>query len=227
MVSDVPIVSRLTAAGLTAACLALLGTAGCGEVGEASAAPLSRDSLITETAGQLATGSGLTYSAKYQVTGGEIATVHRAQQPFRASYVYPGGRLIATSTVTVRCAGSTCESTAADPAAAASLDTGPLISAEAVQAMLATAALDPVVETAQHDTTIAGRHATCLSLSGVDGAAADAFDLCVTNEGALASFTATIAGKRIDQALTAYREDVPDDAFQVPPTARLIDKSTK
>lgn len=222
-----PIVSRLTAAGLTAACLALLGTAGCGEVDEASAAPLSRGSLITETAGQLAAGAGLTYSAKYQVTGGEIATVHRTQQPPRASYVYPGGRLITTSTVTVRCAATTCESTPADPVAAASLDDGPLISAEAVQAMLATAALDPVVETTPHDTTIAGRHATCLSLSDVDGAPARAFDLCVTNEGALASFTATINGKRIDQALTSYHEDVPDDAFQVPANAKLIDKSAK
>ncbi|MBL7256908.1 hypothetical protein [Paractinoplanes lichenicola] len=222
-----PTVTRLTAAGLTAACVALLGTAGCGDLDEASAAPLSRESLITETAGQLAAGAALTYSAKYQVAGGELATVNRAQRPLRASYVYPGGRLIVTSTVTIKCTASTCESDTADPAAAATLDNGPLISAEAVQAMLATAALDPVVETTQHDTTIAGRHATCLSLSGVDNTPADEFDLCVTNEGTLASFTATIDGVRIDQALTSLREDLPDDAFLVPTNAKMIDKSTK
>ncbi|MBB4695207.1 hypothetical protein [Paractinoplanes abujensis] len=221
-----PTVTRLTA-GLTAAGLALLGAAGCGDLDEANAAPLSRESLITEAAGQLAAGSALTYSAKYQVAGGEVATVNRAQRPLRASYVYPGGRLIVTSTVTIRCSTSTCESRTADPAAATALDDGPLISAEAVQAMLATAALDPVVETTPHDTTIAGRHATCLSLAGVDETPSREFDLCVTNEGALASFTATINGKRIDQALTSYRDDLPDDAFLVPTGIKLIDKSAE
>ncbi|MBM2623510.1 hypothetical protein JIG36_49255 [Actinoplanes sp. LDG1-06] len=222
-----PTVTRLTAAAVSAVCLALFGAAGCGETGEASAAPLSRDDLITETATQLAAGAALAYSAKYQIAGGDTAMVNRAQRPLRAEWVYPGGRLIVTSTVTITCRQSKCESTAADPAAAATLDEGPLVSAEAVQAMLATAALDPTVETAQHDTTIAGRHATCLTLSGVDGTPARSFDLCVTNEGVLASFTATVDGTRIDQALTSYREDLPDDAFLIPPGAELIDKSTK
>ena len=222
-----PTVTRLTIAGLAAACVALLGTSGCGDIDEASASPLSRDDLITETANQLAAGSNLTYSAKYQVAGGESATVNRAQKPLRSSYAYPGGRLIVTTTVTVKCAGGTspCESRAADPAAAATLDRGPLISPEAAQAMLATAALDPIVTTVSHDTTIAGRHATCLALDGVDGTTTRKFDLCVTNEGVLASFSATIDGVRIDQALTAYAEELPADAFLVPPGAKLIDKS--
>ncbi|MBU2668801.1 hypothetical protein KOI35_35350 [Actinoplanes bogorensis] len=221
-------VTRLTTAGLAAACVALLGLSGCGDIDEASASPLSRDDLITETADQLAAGANLTYSAKYQVAGGETATVNRAQRPLRSSYVYPGGRLIVTTTVTVKCTGSTvCDSRAADPAAAATLNDGPLISPEAAQAMLATAALDPIVDTKSHDTTIAGRHATCLLLDGVDGTPAKKFDLCVTNEGVLASFTATIDGVRIDQALTAYAEELPSDAFLVPPGAKLVDKSPR
>jgi hypothetical protein len=220
----VPSVLRLTLAGLAVAGAMLLGTSGCGDLDEASAAPLTRENLVSETADQLAAGAGLTYTAKYQVAGGETATVSRAQKPARAAYVYPGGRLITTTTVTIRCAGRSCTSVAADPAAAAALDQAPLISPEAVQAMLASAALDPAVETEQHDTTITGRHATCLK---VLGGTARSFDVCVTNEGVLASFTATIDGKRIDQALTSYSETVPPTAFLVPTGASLVDKSAK
>lgn len=218
-------VPRLTLAGLAVMSVALLGTSGCGDLDEASAAPLTRESLITETADQLAAGAALSYTAKYQVAGGETATVSRAQNPVRASYVYPGGRLITTTTVTIRCAGSSCTSTTADPAAGAALAAAPLISPEAVQGMLATAALDPAVQTDQHDTTITGRHATCLTLRQVHGTPTPSFDLCVTNEGILASFAATIDGERVDQALTAYSETVPPDAFLVPPGATLVDKS--
>lgn len=219
-----PFGGRLTIAGLAVGCSALLGAAGCGGLDEASAAPLTRENLITEAAGQLAAGSALTYTAEYQITGGERATVSRAQGPSRAAYVYPGGRLIVTATVTIRCSGSTCTSTKADPAAAASLDEAPLVSPDAVQAMLAAAALDSTIETKQHDTTIAGRHATCLTLRDPDGTTRP-FDFCVTSEGALARFTATVGGKQVDQALTSYAEELPPDAFLMPTGARLIDKS--
>lgn len=224
-VSGVPTVTRLTLTGLAVVGAALLGTAGCGGLDEASAAPMTGESLITETAEQLAAGSTLTYTAKYRVAGGDTATVSRDQAPARTAYVYPGGRLISTTTVTIRCSGSSCTSTKADPAAAATLDRTPLVSPEAVQAMLAAAARDPLVETKQHDTTITGRHATCLTLREVDGTPTRTFDLCVTNEGVLASFAATVDGEPVEQALTSYEEAVPVDAFVVPPGARLIDKS--
>ncbi|WP_127499655.1 hypothetical protein [Actinoplanes solisilvae] len=217
-----PAVTRLTLTGLVVVGAALLGTAGCAGLDEASASPMTRENLITETADQLAAGSALTYQATYRVTGGETATMSRAQGPPRAAYVYPGGRVITTTTATIRCTGSSCTSTKADPSVAASLDGAPLVSPEAVQAMLTAAAIDPVVETKQHDTTIAGRHALCLQLRDVDGTAAPVFDVCVTNEGVLASFTATIDGKPVEQALTAYQDAVPIDAFQVPPGHRLI-----
>ena len=220
-----PTVTRLTLAGLAVAGAALLATGGCTDLDEASASPMTRENLITETAGQLAAGSGLTYRATYRVAGGETATVARSQRPARAAYVYPGGRLITTTTTTIRCAGASCTSTKADATAAARLDRTPLVSPEAVQAMLTTAALDPVVDMTQHDTTIAGRHALCLQLRGVDGTPARVFDVCVTNEGVLASFTATVDGEPVEQALTAYEDDVPVDAFLMPPGARLVDRS--
>ncbi|GAA0504208.1 hypothetical protein Ade02nite_28200 [Paractinoplanes deccanensis] len=218
--SVVPRVPRLTPLGLLAAGALLLGTTACTGLDEASAASLTRDDLISETAAQLAAGDALTYTATYHLAGGDTATITQAQKPARSAYVYPGGRLIVTPSATIRCKGSSCTESAPDPAAPATL-TGALVTPEAAQAMLATAALDPEVVSEQRDTTIAGRHATCLSLDGVTGTPASAFDLCVTNEGALASFTATIAGKQTDVTLTALTDDTSADAFTVPAKAKL------
>lgn len=225
--AGVPSAPRRTLAGLLAGA-ALLGLAGCGRLDEASAADITRDDVISTLAAQLAGGSALSYTATYQVAGGDTATITRAQRPARTAYVYPGGRLIVTTTATIRCQGDdpapTCVETAADPAAAADLPRATLITPEAVLEMLNTAALDPTVTTTQHDSTIAGRHATCLGLRDVQGTEVPDFDVCVTNEGALASFTATIDDKRTDLALTAYSDQVTGAAFTLPPAAKLTGK---
>jgi hypothetical protein len=204
----------------------LLGMAGCGELDEASAADLTRDDLVSALAAQLASGSALSYTATYQLAGGDTATVTQAQRPARTAYVYPGGRLIVTTTATIRCKGDdkapTCTETAPDPTAAASLTGGSLVTPAAVLAMLNTAALDPDVTAEQHDTTIAGRHATCLD--DVAGTKVPEFDVCVTNEGALASFAATIDGERTELALTAYSDHVTGEAFALPPATKVTDK---
>jgi hypothetical protein len=228
MVSVVSRVTRLTAARLLTAGVLLLGTSACTGLDEASAAGPTRDDLISETAAQLAAGGELTYTAIYHLAGGDTATITRAQKPARAAYVYPGGRLIVTPSATIRCKGSesapTCTETPADPAAPAAL-TDTLVTPEAAQAMLTAAALDDEVVSEQHDTTIAGRHATCLDLKDVSGTPASDFDLCVTNEGALASFTATIRGKRTDLALTSLTEETEPDAFTLPSKAKVTSTS--
>jgi hypothetical protein len=224
----VPTAPRRTLAGLLAGVAALLGLAGCGRLDEASAADITRDDPVSALAAQLAGGSALSYTATYQVTGGDTATITRAQRPARTAYVYPGGRLIVTTTATIRCEGNdkapTCIQTAPDSAAATNLPRGALITPEAVLEMLNTAALDPTATATQHDTTVAGRHATCLGLRDVSGTEVPQFDVCITNEGALASFTATIDGKRTDLALTAYSDHVTGEAFTLPPTAKVTDK---
>jgi hypothetical protein len=245
MVSGVLSVQRLVAglragsaacrrAGLLAGLLAgvtLLGVAGCGDLDEASAAGGTRDDLVSAMAAQLSGGSALSYTATYQVTGGGTATVTRAQRPARTAYVYPGGRLLVTGTATIRCQGDdrapVCTETLPDPAAAATLQGTSLVTPEAVLAMLNLAAVDPDIAASQHDTTIAGRHATCLDLRGVDRAPARDFTACVTNEGALASFAATIGGQRKDLALTNYSESVTGEAFVLPPAAKVTDKRAK
>src|SRR4029453_15162218 len=110
---------------------------------------ISHDSPASAVAAQLAGGSGLSYTATYQVSGGGTATITRAQRPARTAYVYPGGRLIVTSTATILCQGgdkaTTCVESAPDPAAATNLPRASLITPEAVLEMLTAAAFDPDV----------------------------------------------------------------------------------
>ncbi|MFC7273766.1 hypothetical protein ACFQS1_07235 [Paractinoplanes rhizophilus] len=219
---------RLTVLSFAAAATLLLGATACTDLDTANAAGIGRDDMVSELAIQLARVTGLTYTAKYQLTGGETATVTQAQKPTRTAYLHPGGRLLETVTGTVRCDRAlNCTETDPAPPAAGPLTGSNLITPESVLAMLNAAALDQVVEAGQHDTTIAGRHATCLDLTGVDRAAASAFGVCVTNEGALASFTGTIAGERFDQALTAYEDTADLAALELPAAAKLTDKRSK
>jgi outer membrane lipoprotein-sorting protein len=227
---------RLTGTGLVAAATMLVAAA-CGGVDSASAASITHDDLVSELVAQLAGVSTLSYTATYQLAGGDEAQITQAQKPARVAYAFPGGRLIRTSTGTIRCKGQDsaliCTETTpaqADASAAGALTTpdagaaGPLTTPDTVLAMLNMAAADTGVVAKQHDTTIAGNHATCLDLTGVAGTATPDFSVCVTAEGALGSFTATIKGKQADLALTAY-SDKPDlSAFDLPPTAKLTDQ---
>jgi hypothetical protein len=225
----VPSVVRLTTVGLLAAAV-IAGAAGCTDIDEASAASITRGGLASAMAGQLAAGSGISYTATYQLVGGGTATITRAQRPTRTAYVYPGGRLIVTPTATTTCTGDkslTCTESNADPMAAASLSSSKLVTPEAVLTMLNTAALDPDAIAEPRDTTAAGRHANCLELTQVDGTPASAFSVCVTNEGALASFAATVNGEHADMALTTYADKPTPAMFTLPPTAKVTDKRTK
>ncbi|WP_433374759.1 hypothetical protein ACQPZX_04625 [Actinoplanes sp. CA-142083] len=219
---------RLTVINFAAAAALLLGATACTDLDTANAAGITRDDLVSEMAIQLARVTGLTYTAKYQLAGGDTASVTQAQKPTRTAYLHPAGRLLETVTGTVRCDKAlNCTETDPAPATAAPLAGSKLITPEAALAMLNAAALDQELEATQHDTTIAGRHATCLDLKGVDGTPTDKFSLCVTNEGALGSFTGTIAGERFDQALTTYEEKADLAALDLPASAKLTDKRSK
>lgn len=208
----------------------IAGAAGCTDIDEASAASITRGGLASAMAGQLAAGSGISYTATYQLVGGGTATITRGQRPSRTAYVYPGGRLIVTSTATISCTGDkslTCTESNPDPMAATTLSGAKLVTPESALTMLNTAALDPDAIAEPSDTTVAGRHANCLELSKVDGTPASAFSVCVTNEGALASFAATIGGEHADMALTTYTDEPEPEMFTLPATAKVTDKRTK
>jgi hypothetical protein len=91
-----------------------------------------------------------------------------------------------------------------------------LVAPVAVQNLLNAARLDRDMDVDQRDTTVAGRHATCLSLRNVDKAETGAFSTCITSDGVVGTFTGTISGTRIDVALTDYTDRVPASAFAPP-----------
>jgi hypothetical protein len=224
---------RLAVAGV----VALAALTGCGDLEDAAAAGSARDDLAGDLAAQLSAGDTLTYSAGYQLAGGRTATVARAQDPARIAYVYPGGKTIVTADATIRCEQAaktlTCTMTAPLvltaplPAAAfARAGKAGMVLPGTVLTLLNAASLDPDKTVRQHDTTIAGHHATCIETAGVDGAEAGGFTACITSEGVLASFTGRLGGEPVDVAMTHYSDAVDADAFEPPPNARLLDHRT-
>lgn len=214
-----PIRARIVA-GLLAAAM----PAGCAEFDNPAAAQgLTRGDLVAQLAAQLRGSASLTYTATYQLAGGRTATIVQAQDPLRAAYRYPGGEVLVTPAGTTRCVRQRCTVTAAPPPAspppaALSVDAekAGLVVPATVQNLLNAARLDRDAVVDQHDTTVAGRHATCLALRNVDKAETGAFSACVTSDGVLGSFTGTLGGRTIEVALIDYADRVPADAFTPP-----------
>ena len=223
--------SRRRLAALTLAlCAAMAGCADLDDPGQG----LTRNDLVADLAAQMTAAADLTYQASYQLAGGDKATVAQTRKPARTAYVYPGGKVTVTADATTECRTAkttTCTMTA--PATAASpppatvfevaSETG-LVPPATVLALLNAAVLDPDVQVEQHDTTIAGRHATCVQLNGVDGAAARDFNTCITNEGVLGSFNGILNQTRVDVAMTHYSEQVEEAMFELPRAAKLVDR---
>ncbi|MFC6561764.1 hypothetical protein [Actinoplanes utahensis] len=204
--------------------LVLLGPAGCAGGGQASAAGPAREDLISEAADRVATARATTWTAGYRLAGGGTARVAWSGEPARGSYVFPSGRTIRTATALTRCATTSGETvcTATDPAGddtdGVPAGTG-LVTPGTVLDLLETAAIDPTVTAEPRETTIAGRHASCLAVAG----SAD-FDVCVTVDGMVAAFTGTVGGIPVEMVLTDYRAGADEADFTVPPGARLVDR---
>jgi hypothetical protein len=223
-VSGVPAV-RIVLTGVAASATMLVAAA-CGGVDTANAASITHDDLVSELADQLGESATLSYTATYQLAGGDDAQITQVQKPTRVVYTYPGGRMLRESGATTRCAGpdTALKCTETDPGPADIHSTGSLTTPDAVLAMLNLAAVDPAAVATQHDTTIAGHHATCLALTGVAHTPTPDFTVCVTSEGALGSFTATMGGKQADLALTEYSDKPDVSAFDLPMSAKIIDR---
>ena len=169
-------------------------------------------------------GLELTYSADYQLPGGQRAAIVQAQDPARSAYTYPGGRLTVTPEAITRCttAGARPECTLIAPPTPGSKPTVTcfgeanqqgLVTPPVVVGLLTAAALDPQAVIKQSDTTVAGHHAAC-----VDGAElAGDFTACVTTEGVLGSFTGPVDGKPMELALSSYSATVDGARSTRPP----------
>ena len=202
-----------------------LTLAGCADFDNPAAAHgLTRGDLVGELAAQLGGSASKTYLATYSLAGGATGTIAQAQRPARAAYRYPGGELLVTGATTIHCQRRTCTVivTSRPPAGAfADAHRAGLVNPTAVQDLLNAARIDPDMTAEQHDTTVAGRHATCLRLGNVDKAETGAFSTCVTSDGVLGSFTGVLGGTKVDVALTNFADKVRGDAFDTPPGARM------
>jgi len=219
---------------LAGSIVGMLLLTGCQTIDNANQV-ISRADLVNELASRLDRSAELTYSADYQLPGGETASIMQAPDPPRATYSYPGGRLTVSAEATTE-----CDTTNSKPSCTMTLPPSPanrptaavfaeanergLVTPPVVINLLTAAALDADALIEQSDTTVAGRHASCVQVKGVTNAAASSFDACITTEGVLGSFTGVIDGSPVDIVLTGYRETVEKTAFDVPSGAGVVDQ---
>ncbi|GAB3945742.1 hypothetical protein [Micromonospora vulcania] len=215
---------------LAVSVIASLTVTGCQTFEDAGRA-MGRADLVNDLAARLDRALELTYSADYQLPGGQSAAIVQAQDPARSAYTYPGGRLTVTPDATTRCAatnGRTVCTLVAPPtpgskptvALFSEANEQGLVTPPVVVGMLTAAALDPAAVIKQSDTTVAGHHATCVEVQSSGGD----FTACVTTEGVLGSFTGPVDGKPMEVALSRYSDSVASSAFDVPAGASVVDR---
>jgi hypothetical protein len=221
---------------LSGSIVTVLLLAGCQTMSDGGRV-IGRADLVNELAARLDHAGELTYSADYQISGGQSASISQAQNPQRAAYTYPGGKLTVTADATAECqtAGPkpTCTLSPPPPSTTrpavtvfASANQRGLVTPPVVIGLLTAAALDPNAVIEQKDTTVAGRHATCVHVSKVPDAPVSSFDACVTNEGALGSFRGLLDDHQVDVAMSRYRAEVDSNAFDLPAGAGVVDRRT-
>ncbi|NUR74317.1 MAG: hypothetical protein HOU81_26200 [Hamadaea sp.] len=194
----------------------LLALAGCG----GTTPPIDRTDLVNDLAARLNQPPAADYTARYQLAGGTIATVTQSKEPRRTAYRWTDGALILTPQATTRCSGApaVCTMTAAPASATPQPDASELLKhglvpAQKVSALLTAAALDLRSEIEQRDTTIAGRPASCVEVSGERNGKNYDIEACVTTDNVLGSFTGMVDGAPIEFAMTQYSPNAAPDAF--------------
>jgi hypothetical protein len=153
--------------------------------------------LLDDLADRVDRSGDLTYTATYRLPDGGTATLAQAQDPRRAAYTWPAGRVVLADRRTTMCHGTTCTTTTAatastEPALDAVAATGPtepgvgstagdtLVSPRRAIRLASDAAAHGTPVT-RHQERIAGQPATCFGVAG-------GFTACLTDRGVLASF---------------------------------------
>lgn len=226
--------SRRSAAALGLICLALVAGTGCTAVSDPQGA-IDQSRLVNDLAVRLNRADSLTYTAEYQLSDGRDASIAQSQNPVRAAYTYPGGKLVVTAEATTacetvdkvaRCTLSTPPSPPTDPTTAllTEMVNRGLVLPTLVADLLSAAALDPDAVVRESDTTIVGEHASCLDISGVTDAKASAFTVCVLSNGVLGRFTGTVQGRDVSVNMVRYTETADPAGFDLPANAQVTDQ---
>ncbi|MCW3815391.1 hypothetical protein ONA91_13090 [Micromonospora sp. DR5-3] len=215
---------------LAASVIASLSVTGCQTLDDAGVA-LGRADLVNDLTARMDRALEQTWAADYQLPGGRVASIAQTVKPLRSSYTWPDGKITVTQQAVTRCATTggrtSCEVsppvlTAGKPSVIVYADARQhgLVTPPAVIRLLTDAALDQAATIEQTDTTLAGRHATCVDVTR----AGEHFTACVTNEGVLGSFTGTLDGKPAEITLTRYTDAVEAASFDVPAGASVVDR---
>jgi hypothetical protein len=225
--------------------LLLLAPAGCGTSNEPD--------LLNDLAARLDRAGDLTFTAEYRLTGGATVTIAQSQDPRRAAYIYPGGKLVATDTQTAdcrpaadnrtRCVLTLPPSTTTDPAldllasaAAQGLPaadpTAGAAGAGASPSRAGTSLVTPsaamrLVSSAVLDGATITRHDATIAgepATCVGVYGPGGFTACITAHGLLGSFTGTIDGTAVQCELTKFDQAVDEATFALPPGATVDDR---
>jgi hypothetical protein len=184
-------------------------------------------------------GETLTYTASYDVVDGDPVTL--AQQPPNSAYIGKNGRFIFTKAAEYFCDTEngvmTCQKSTPTSDQVDSSDTGlvdgvagdAFVSPALALGLIAAAVLVPGAKVSESSKTIAGQKSRCATASNLDAAASPGdteaprdFTVCITEGGALASFTGTdTSGKKLGMTMTKYSTSVDPSSFQPPPGAKI------
>jgi hypothetical protein len=215
---------------------------GCGLVSKAQSIA-NAVKILGEMGDRLKAANNLTYTAKYNVDGGDPVTV--TQQPPNSAIIGTTGRFILTADSTFLCSTEekvlTCQkspSVGADAVGAqdASLVAGiagqGFISPELALGLILAASIVPGAQVSQSNKTIAGQNSLCATASNLQAAASPGdtsdtlsdFTVCVADSGVLTSFSGSdTSGQHKGVTMTLYSATADASSFVPPPGAKIVD----
>jgi hypothetical protein len=202
-----------------AACSAIAVATACNTIAAANSASGNQE-FVQQIASRLKTASSMAYTAVYALGDGGTGTVAQLPATGQAAYTYPTGMLLVTSGKATVCTGTagrraTCGARPTVVATSAELARAGLVRTDSVISLLGTSALDRNAVVSEHDTTIAGTSATCVTVDR-SGDATDEYEACVTADGLLASFNGQIGDTPVDIMMINFRKSVSSDEFELP-----------
>jgi hypothetical protein len=202
------------------AALVSIGTAtSCHTIAAANGATGNQE-FVQEIATRLKAAYSIAYTAVYALGRGGTGTVAQLPATGQAAYNYPTGTLLVTSgraTVCTQTSGrqEICGGRPTVVATTTELARGGLVRIDSVITLLNASALDRNSVISEHDITIAGTSATCVTVDPSRDAT-DEYEACVTADGLLGSFTGQIGGAPVDIMMINFRKSVSSDEFELP-----------
>lgn len=215
---------RARGSSLVACVIAVLGGVAC-----TSTPAVDRSQLVSDLVDRLDAAEALTYTAEYELAGGAVVTVLHAQNPPRLAVVYGRQKILISTDGITTCGpvGGRTRCTVSGPPAGgialgwpAAATAAGLPDPSAVTDRLASASLDRNAVVDRRETTLIGRHASCVSITGLS--TGGPFHACVTSDGVLGSFSGMVDDRRVDLTLVRYSETVSAGAFD-PPAGATVD----